>query len=525
MRLKDRKFSDAKLSSKKITLVLGFFTALSRVLGFFRQIVFVQFFGAGHNADIFNFAFNIPNNLRKLLAEGALSSAYIPVISGALEDDKSRQKASRIVRTVLTFQLLIIIPLLIVFIAGADQIVSFLSDFSAPMNEKAVDLFRFLIIYLLLVSISAILTASLNSVSKFIIPAITPILFSFSVIGSVLIFHKTFGLYAMVIGVLVGGVAQIIFLVPQFLLNGFSLRPSFNFRSEAFRKIMLRYFPVVLSSGVFMVLQMFAHYLGSKMEEGSISAIANSLVIWQLPFGIFSVSIMTVLFPRMSRQSHLGDKEGLKESIEEGISGFLAFIIPSSLFLFLSQEITVSAIYFRGEFSVENVLATTSVLKAYSVGIFSVSSFHFLQRFFFADHNYLVPFLGAVVVAFFDVLFSITFYKLGLGAAGLAWANTIAFSVGFIFLWVMTTIRLKGFNIKGVIKTFLKVSISMIPLVIVLLTFNFLFPEIWKSGSNLQRMLVLSIIVILTTIPVLGLYILLKVEVFSDIVISRFRRK
>ena len=157
MRIDRTKFKENNVTSKQMTLILGFFTAISRVLGFFRQIVFVLFFGAGHNADIFNFAFNIPNNLRKLLAEGALSSAYIPIISGSLVEDMSRIKASNIVRSVISFQLLIIIPLLILFIVGAESIVTFLSDFSQPWKTaKAVNMFRFLIIYLLLVRISAI---------------------------------------------------------------------------------------------------------------------------------------------------------------------------------------------------------------------------------------------------------------------------------------------------------------------------------------------------------------------------------
>lgn len=513
-------------SSKGITLLIGFFTGISRILGFIRQIVFVHFYGAGQTADIFNFAFNIPNNLRKLLAEGALSSAYIPEISSALQEDPTRKKASGIVRTVLTFQLLILIPMMFLMVFFANGIVGFLSDFTdSSQTAQAVTLFRYLIFYLALVSISAIFMASLNAVSKFAIPAVTPILFSISVIFSVALLYKSCGLYAMVIGVLFGGVAQILFQLPLFLKSGFSIKPLFDFRSAPFKHIMLRYFPVVISSGVFMGLQIFAQYLASKMEEGSISSLANSLVIWQLPFGIFSVSIITVLFPKMSRQVFSKDITGLKDSIDEGLSGFIAFILPSSLFLIFGAEIIVSAIYYRGEFTVENIDATVAVLRAYSVGILSVSAFQFLQRYFYASHSYGIPFLGALVVALIDIALSIIFYIQGQGATGLAWANTIAYTVAFIFLWILTAIKLNGIYLKKLLMTLLKVGFSMVPMVGIIILFNHLFPSLYQHSRDLLRLSSLFLLAIACIFPVLGLYLLLKVEVFSDIILSRVRRR
>lgn len=513
-------------SSKGITLLLGFFTAISRMLGFFRQIVFTYYFGASGEADIFNFAFNIPNNLRKLSAEGALSSAYIPEISASIQKDPTLKEPSRIVRTLLTVQILVVIPLTLLFVLFAGSIVSFLSDFSDPQKTLiSITIFRYLIFYLLLVSLSAILMASLNAVSKFMIPGITPILFSISVIASVFLFHRSLGLYSMVIGVLVGGVAQILFQLPQFLECGFSVTPLLDLKNPAFIRILLRYFPVVVSSGVFMILEMFAHYLGSKMEEGSITSIVNALVVWQLPFGIFSVSIITVLFPKMSRQAHHQDREGLKDSIEEGLSGFFAFIVPSSLFLYFAAPLIVSAIYYRGAFTVENINATVSVLKAYSVGLFFISGFQFLQRYFYASGSYSIPFFGAIVVAIVDIGFSLFFFYRGWGASGLAWSNTICYTVGFLALYFLAFIRLKGLRFKKMSKTFFKVTICMIVMCLILLLFQRQFPDLWLHPGNLIRLLALGGLSLACAIPVLLLYLVLKVEVFSDIILNRFKSR
>lgn len=518
---KNKNFSN---SSKAMTLILGFFTGISRILGFLRQVLFVYFFGAGNAADVFNFAFNIPNNLRKLLAEGALSSAYIPEISASLQRDPTKKEAALIVRTQLTFQLIVLIPLTILMIYFAPEIIHFLSDFTDEHSTIAsIKLFRYLIFYLMLVSISAILMASLNAVSRFVIPGITPVLFSIAVITSIFLFHKSFSIYAMVIGVLGGGLAQILFQIPQFIKEGFSLAPRFDFTSPPFVRILLRYFPVVLSSGIFMVLEMFAHYLASKMEVGSITAIANSLVIWQLPFGIFSVSIITVLFPKMSRQAHRSDIDGLKKSICEGLNGFISFIIPSSLFLYFVAPLVVSAIYYRGAFTLENVDATAYVLKAYSVGLIFISGFQFLQRYFYASNSYVIPFVASLFVALVDVSFSILFYRMGLGATGLAWSNTICYFLGFLFLLICMVVSLKGMLIVPIFKTFLKVVISMAPMMGIIWGFNSFFPYIYTTSSSLIRILALFLLASCCILLVLLLYILMKVEVFSDIFIRKLK--
>lgn len=518
--------SEKSSSSKLMSLILGLFTGISRILGFLRQILFVYFFGAGGMADIFNFAFNIPNNLRKLLAEGALSSAYIPEISASLQRDKSRKEAALIVRTQLTFQLLVLVPLTVLMVYFAPAIINFLSDFSDSESTSAsIKLFRYLIFYLMLVSISAILMASLNAVSKFVVPGITPVLFSVAVISAIFLFHKTLSIYAMVIGVLGGGLAQILFQIPQFLKEGFSLVPHFDFKSPPFIRILVRYFPVVISSGIFMILEMFAHYLASKMEVGSITAIANSLVIWQLPFGIFSVSIITVLFPKMSRQAHSGDKEGLKISICEGLNGFIAFIIPSTLFLYFVAPLVVSAIYYRGAFTLENVATTASVLKAYSVGLIFISGFGFLQRYFYASNSYLIPFISSVVVAIIDVTFSIIFYRIGMGAVGLAWSNTICYFLGFFMLLICAAISLKGILILPMVKTFLKVAVSMAAMMGLIILFNSLFPQLYAEASSGLRIFALFLLSFCCITVVLLLYILMKVEVFSDIFIRRLKRR
>ena len=169
------------------TLVVMGTTFLSRILGFLRVAVIGAVFGGSGQADVLNLVFNIPNNLRKLLAEGALSSAFIPVLSGSLVRDPSRDNARLIVRNILTMQAIILLPLLLLLTLFAGPVVNTILAFPDPEKQAlSVELFRFLIHYLLPISIAAVIMGTLNAHSRFFVPAVTPVLFSVSVIASIL---------------------------------------------------------------------------------------------------------------------------------------------------------------------------------------------------------------------------------------------------------------------------------------------------------------------------------------------------
>ena len=283
-------------------------TLISRVLGFVRTAVIAGLFGTSAQADVLNAVFNIPNNLRKLLAEGALSAAFIPTLSGFLVDDPGSDSAKRLVRKILTSLLVMLIPLMVFFVVFSGPVVSVFLDFpEKTMMVQSADLFRLVCHYLLFISISAVLMGVLNSHSIFVVPAMTPIFFSIAVIVSLIVFHKTLGIYSMAIGVLGGGLFQVLFQVVFFRRQGYDLKPDFGFSDPVFRKVIRLWLPVVATSSIFAVNQQIAIRFASGLEQGSTSTLSYALVVWQLPFGVLSASITTVFFPRMSRQAAAND--------------------------------------------------------------------------------------------------------------------------------------------------------------------------------------------------------------------------
>ncbi len=490
-------------------------TLLTRLLGFVRQAVIGAVFGASGKADVLNAVFTIPNNLRKLLAEGALSSAFIPVLSQSLSNDEERAAGvpQQVVRNLLSFQALILIPVLIVSVLFARPITLLIFDFPEIERQAlAADLFRWVIHYSLLISISAVMIGSLNSNNLFAVPAFTPIVFSVFVIGSVLLLHRTLGIYSMAVGILAGGLGQVLFQTPQFLKSGFDFRLSFLFGNPHFRRILRQWLPVVASSGIFAINQQIAYYFASGLEDGSTSALFNAVVFWQLPLGVFGVSVTTVLFPQMSREAADSDGRALRATTAHGVRAIAALLIPSAVILgALSFEIIAVTLQ-RGEFTAANTHMAARVLIGYCAGLVGVGLFGFLARSFYARGDYRTPTLTALVVLVIDVVLSLILKETSLRVVGLAVANSVAFTTGSLVLLFFAHRSLNGLHGASILTTVSKTTVATVPALVVLLMFRRRWGLLWQSGSTLVNLGTLMAIGVLSTGIVVALYWALRIE-------------
>ncbi len=501
------------------TVVVMVSTMASRLLGFVRIAVIGAVFGGSGQADVLNLVFNIPNNLRKLLAEGALSSAFIPVLSSQIVLDPSGTGARRVVRNLIAFQFLILIPLLTLSVIFAGPITGFILDFPEPERRVlAAELFRYLIGYVLLISVGAVVMGTLNSHNRFLIPAVTPIFFSIAVVASILMLHRHIGIFSMAVGVLLGGIGQLAFQYPSFRRLGYRLRPSFDFRNEAFVRILKQWLPVVSAASIFAVNQQVSLFFASGLEDGSGSAMTNALVFWQLPFGIFSASITTVLFPRMSRQAAAQDSEGLKRTLEYGVRYLLTLLIPSAICLALFGRELIAVALQRGAFEISHTLLASRVLQGYSFGLFSVGLFTFCQRFFYASNDFKTPVRVAFITLVIDVTLSLILKETALRVVGLSVANSVAFSVGALLLIVVARRRLGGLHLRDIARTLAKIGVSAVPLVLFVQGYLFLTGEWWMTGSSMLNLFRIGGLGMGSVVIILLMYYLLRVELITNLI-------
>ncbi len=489
-------------------------TMLSRILGFVKIVMIGAVFGGSGKADVLNAVFNIPNNLRKLMAEGALSSSFIPVIAGSLANKEPHSVTRKIVRNIMAFQVVVLVPVCVLSIIFSDFLVNkVLLDFADPQLQLlAVSLFRWFISYILLISISAVLLAVLNVHGYFTIPALTPILFSIAVIVSILCLHKSMGVYSMAVGVLAGGVMQILFQCPLFKKLGYDFKLSFDFKNEKFSRIMVNWFPVLATSCIFAINQQIAMRFASGLETGSSSAISYALVFWQLPFGIFSASITTVLFPQMSKEGATGQLTQLTNTLTTGIISLMGLLIPSSVIMYFLGYDIISIGMQRGSFTVDNTAMAGFVLQGYAWGLLGTGAFNFVQRYYYSLNNYKKPFFFAALVATMDVLLSLWLKETPLRVAGLAWANTISFTLGTCFMLADIKFHSKELSITAMLKELAKIliaiAVGMIPVLVYLRSCS----TWWKGGASLSYLGTFLAVCAVFAIIVLALYKVLKLD-------------
>jgi putative peptidoglycan lipid II flippase len=510
----------------RITSLLMVSTTVSRVLGFVRVALIGAFFGASGPADVWNAVFLIPNNLRKLLAEGALSSAFIPSLSACLIEDPGRNLARQLTRRILALQLAVLVPLTILAAALAGPVTRVLLPFPDPAKAAlTAALFRWVFAYLLFISVAAVLMAVLNTHNLFLLPSLAPILFSICVIGATILFYRRLGVFSMAVGVLIGGVTQVVCQLPAFLRRGYDLRPDFRFRFPQFQRVLKAWAPVLLSAVISAALEQVAATLATALEDGSVSAMQNALIFFQLPFGIFSISIVTVLFPRMSRLAASGDRSGLRSTVNYGLRFILVLMVPASLLFLLWGKGIIAVALQRRAFTLRDTLLTTAVLQAYSYGLFSVGAFTFLQRFFYSVHDFRTPLLSALIVSAVDVGLSLWLRATPLRVRGLAVANSAAFTVGLLHLLAMARRRLGGLNGRRLLDTCLRMLAALAPFTAFLIGFALLTRGVWSAGSSLRSLGILVAGGLGAVALLLGMYWLMGIEMLRDALRRRSAKK
>ena len=469
------------------TAVVGAATLVSRVLGFLRNAVVGALFGQTWKADVLTAVFNIPFNLRKLVAEGALSTAFIPVLSHTLETDPTRTSSRALVRSMVTLQCLVLLPLTALAIVFAQPLVSVLAPFPEPERQAlAAELFRWFIPYLFLVSMSAIMMGVLNTHQRFAVPAISPVLFSLFVILSLLLLFPLMDIYSQIPGVLVGGLAQIVFQWFFFRRLGYTLLPTRHFWTVELKQILAKWGPALSTSGIALVNQQVSMSLAALLPEGSVAALGNAIVFWQLPAGVLSASIITVFYPRMSRQFAQGKPADASISLGQALRLLLFLLVPAGVFLGLFAQPLVALAFQRGQFTPADSLLAGKVLTWMSWGLFLSGGFSLFQRYFFASGDFKTPLRVSLAWAVSDLAVSLTLMWTSLGVQGLAIGGVVGFLVGASLTAIMAY-RRKGFSGGWSHLWFLlRVALAILPVVLVFQWSLTLTGSWWSSGLTLS---------------------------------------
>ncbi len=412
-------------------------TAFSRILGLIREQVMAYFFGAGLATDAFVTAFRIPNLLRDMFAEGALSSAFVPVFKEKMVTESHRE-AFQLGNTVFTALLLVVGLLVLLGIVAAPIVIYlFANGFTAdPAKfDLTVNMTRIMFPYLLLVSISALIMGMLNSFGRFGIPAVAPAMFNVGTVATVVLLYNHFQqpAYTLAIGVMLGGAAQAAIQLPALWRIGFRFRLRINFLDEGLKKVGRLFLPMIIGMSAGRINILITTLVASFMMEGSISYLNYSYRLIFFPMGVFAVALGTAALPRVSEMVTRRDWAGLQSTYLETINLNMFVVIPSAVFLALMGPQVISLIYTWGAFSQLDALHTARALFHYSYGLVGLAAARVTVPFFYASGDSKLPMRFTMIAVAVNMALYYPMIKL-LDFAGLAAATSVSGIVNFILL-------------------------------------------------------------------------------------------
>lgn len=438
----------SKLHIIKSTGIIGLGTAISRILGFVRDIVIARFFGTAVYAQAFVVAFRIPNLLRDLVGEGAVNSAIVPVLTEDLSKN-GKESFFKLSQVILNIMFATLLVMTIIGIFASPIIVRLIAPGFTADNEKfrlTVTLTRVLFPFLLLVGLWAYAMGVLNSLGKFASAAFGSCFLNLAMIASAALFGEN--VFGLATGVLVGGILQLLVQFPSLYASGWKMRLTADLSHPKAKKIGVLMVPRVLGTCVYQFNVFISTILASLsgvVGEGAVAAIYYANRIWQLPLAVFGIALAQAALPTMSKHAALNDIGKLKETLLFSLRIVFFVLIPSSIGLMMLAHPITKVLFQRGAFTEYSTSITSSALFFYSAGLVACGGLKVLVNAFYSLGDTKTP----VKTAFFSVILNLMLNLIlmwPLKVGGLTLANSISVTVNFIALYILLRRRLGDFG-------------------------------------------------------------------------------
>ncbi len=371
------------------TAFFSFATGLSRLLGLVREVVAARYFGVTGPMSAFTIAFQVPNLVRALFADSALQGAFVPVFSELLEKGE-RKEAFRVASSLFFLICLVLGGVTAFFILFAEPLMSLFApgfDDDPALKELTVNLARLMFPIVVLLALSGLVVGMLNSFDEFAIPALAPVAWNLVIIaalvGLVPVLPEDDEIYAYAIGILLGTIVQFLLPLPLLRGRGGTLTFKIDWRDERVRRVLKLMLPVTIALGLINLSLLINSVFGTLVSDEAPAAIDKAFRIYQLPQGLFSIAIATILFPTMSRFAARGAHDDLRRTMGIGVRQICLLLIPSAVLMAVLAEPITQLVYQRGAFGPEATDLTSTAMVWWSISLpFQGVSLLFSRTFF-----------------------------------------------------------------------------------------------------------------------------------------------
>jgi putative peptidoglycan lipid II flippase len=507
----------------------------SRVLGVVREQVLAAYFGAGNAMDAFNVAFRIPNLVRDLFAEGAMSAAFVPTFTRRLTNE-GRDSAWRLGNNVITALLVITAVLVVLGIVFAEPLVRlFAADYADVPGklELTVLLTRIMLPFLTLVALAAAFMGMLNALHRFFIPALSPAMFNVGTIVCAVVLvplMPRWGLpeiSAVAIGAVVGGFLQTATQWPALAREGFRYRPRLDVNDEGLRRVLILMGPGTIGLAATQVNVFVNTVLATGAGTGAVSWLNYAFRLMYLPIGLFGVSIATAAVPAVSRHAAADDRVGIRRTVADALSLMLMLNVPATIGLIALSTPVIRVIFERRAFTADDTAATAAALQFYAIGLVGYSVVRIASPTFYALNESRTPVKVSIASVLVNAALNIALVRV-MGYRGLALGTSIAALVNAATLLMLLRRRLDGLEERRVFASFVKITIASLAMGTAALIVD-RYSASWLPGDALLPQLLRLAAAIGVAVAVLAAAAhLLHIDEFRrgvNLVTSRLRRR
>ncbi len=446
--------------------LVGIATLTSRILGLVRDVVQSYFFGTGMAADAFGVATRIPTLLRDLFAEGAMSAAFVPTFTRHLEK-RGRDGAFRLGAQVLNGLLIVTGIMVVLGIVLAGPLVHWYTEFTDPDKVRlTVLLTQVNMPFLMLIAVAAALMGMLNGLRHFFVPAMSPALLNVCFIACTALLTPWFTrigvepAMALSLGMLTGGVAQILVQVPTIWRLGYRHKWVLDPKDPGVREVLMLMGPGSIGVAAAQV-NLFVNTILATGHDGAVSALQYAFRMIYMPIGIIGVSIATAAIPQIARRAADLDYAGMRETLSWGTRLMLMLSVPATVGLIVLASPIVELIYERGEFTADSTMLVASALLFYAPGIVGYSIVKIASPCFYSLQDARTPIIVSLITIVVNLVLNLTL-NAWMGFTGLALGTAIAANVNAGLLLVLLSRRIGGVDGRRIWWSFVKISVATI---------------------------------------------------------------
>ncbi|MGH9386177.1 MAG: murein biosynthesis integral membrane protein MurJ [Vicinamibacterales bacterium] len=453
--------------------VFGLATIASRILGLVRDQVLAFYFGAGDAMDAFRVAFRVPNLVRDLFAEGAMSAAFVPTFTRLLTLH-GRDRAWRLASSAINALLVVTAVVVLIALLLVEPLVRlFAAEFAAVPGkiELTVHLARIVLPFLTLVAVAAALMGMANSLGHFFVPALSPAMFNLSsivVAVAFIPFAATLGvepITIVAIGTIVGGIAQVAIQWPPLRQEGFRYQAVLDVRDEGLRHVLLLMGPGTIGMAATQINVFVNTMLATREGTGAVSWLDFAFRLMYLPIGLFGVSIATAAMPAVSRLAAEADFTRIRSTIAHAIGLMLLLSLPATLGLMVLAHPIVSVVFERGRFTAADTAATAAALQFYAVGLVGYSIVRIVSPTFYALRRSRLPVYASVGSVIANVILNVWLAGV-LGFRGLALGTSLtALLNAATQLWMLRR-EIQGIEGRRLLRSLVRVAAASVPMAV-----------------------------------------------------------